>query len=116
MGPANPFAAGSATRLLIAWSGGQRSALDELLPLLYRELRRLAAAFLRRERPDHTLPATALVHEAYVRLIDQAVVDCRTRARFFAIAANLMRHILVNHAERRNALKRGGSNRVTLCE
>jgi RNA polymerase sigma factor (TIGR02999 family) len=107
---------GSVTRLLLAWSFGERSALDRLLPLLYSELRRLAAAYLRRERPDHTLQPTALVHEAYLRLVDQSVVDCRSQAHFFAIAANLMRQILVNHAERRNALKRSGGKRVSLTD
>jgi RNA polymerase sigma factor (TIGR02999 family) len=116
MGSASSSAQGSVTRLLLAWSWGERSALDKLLPLLYSELRRLAAAYLRRERPNHTLQPTALVHEAYLRLVDQSVVDCRTQARFFAIAANLMRQILVNHAEQRNALKRGGGNLFTLGE
>jgi RNA polymerase sigma factor (TIGR02999 family) len=112
----NSSAPGSVTGLLLAWSWGQRSALDELFPLVYSKLRRLAVAYLRRERPGHTLQPTALVHEAYLRLVDQSVVDCRTEARFFAIAANLMREILVNYAERRNALKRGGGNRFTLDE
>jgi RNA polymerase sigma-70 factor, ECF subfamily len=86
------------------------------VPLVYRELRRLAAAYLRRERREHTLQPTALVHEAYLRLSDQTRVDCRTRAQFFGIAANLMRQILVNHARRHRAAKRDGGIRVTLDE
>ena len=104
------------TRLLLSWSGGDKNALNEILPLVYRELRRLAAAYLRRERHDHTLQPTALVHEAYLRLVDQDRIDCHTRAQFFGIAANLMRQILVNHAKRRQAAKRGGGNRVSLDE
>jgi RNA polymerase sigma factor (TIGR02999 family) len=116
MGPAKKPAPGSITRLLVSWSGGRQSALDDLVPLVYRDLRRLAASYLRRERPDHTLQPTALVHEAYMRLVDQSIADCHTRARFFAIAANLMRQILVNHAERHKAAKRGGGNKVALDE
>jgi len=116
MGLADQSAPGSVTRLLLSWSGGRQSALDELVPLVYRELRRLAAAYLRRERLDHTLQPTALVHEAYMRLVDQSIADCRTRARFFGIAANLMRQILVNHAERHKAAKRGSGNKVALNE
>ena len=104
------------TRLLLSWSSGDRSALDELLPVVYRELRRLAASYLRRERPGHTLQTTALVHEAYLRMVDQRLVNSQTRAQFFAIAANLMRQILVNHAEAHRAAKRGGGNKVALEE
>jgi RNA polymerase sigma factor (TIGR02999 family) len=104
------------TGLLLSWSGGDRTALDRLIPLVYRELRRLAAAYLRRERTGHTLQTTALVHEAYLRLIDQNQVTIPSRSQFFAIAANLMRQILVNHAERHNAAKRGGGNKVALDE
>jgi RNA polymerase sigma factor (TIGR02999 family) len=107
---------GDVTRLLQSWSYGDKKALNELVPLVYRELRRLAAAYLRRERRDHTLAPTALVHEAYLRLVDQTRVDCRTRTQFFGIAANLMRQILVNHAKRHGAVKRVGGNRVTLEE
>lgn len=78
------------------------------MPLVYDELRRLASAYMRRERPDHTLQATALVHEAYLRLVDQTQIDWRGRAHFFSIAARLMRQILVDHARERNAAKRGG--------
>jgi RNA polymerase sigma factor (TIGR02999 family) len=84
--------------------------------MVYRELRRVAAAQFRRERSSHTLQTTALVHEAYLRLVDQTSLDCQTRVHFFGIAANLMRQILVNHAKRRGAAKRGGGNQVTLHE
>jgi RNA polymerase sigma-70 factor (ECF subfamily) len=107
---------GDVTRLLKDWSCGSQEALNELVPLVYRELRGLAAAYLRRERRDHTLQPTALVHEAYLRLADQTEVDCRNRAHFFGIAANLMRQILVNHAKRHGAAKRAGGIRVTLEE
>src|SRR6202790_4908363 len=86
---------GEVTRLLLSWSSGDRTALDQLVPIVYGELRRLAATYLKRERPDHTLQPTALVHEAYVRLVDQSIADCQTRARFFGIAAHVMRQILV---------------------
>lgn len=102
------------TQLLLDWSSGEKAALDQIIPLVYAELRRLAAGYLRRERPDHTLQTTALVHEAYLRLIDQSRVNSQTRAQFFGIAANLMRQILVNHAEARRAAKRGGGNKVAL--
>jgi len=104
------------TRLLQSWSGGDKQALGELVPFVYRELRGLAAAYIRRERRDHTLQATALVHEAYLRLVDQTQVESRSRAQFFAIAANLMRQILVNHAKHHRAAKRGGGNKVALNE
>jgi len=90
------------------------AALDGLVPLVYAELRRLAAAYLRRERRDHTLEPTSLVHEAYLRLVDQTPVECDNRKEFFAIAANLMRQILVNYAVRRRTAKRGSGIRVTL--
>jgi RNA polymerase sigma factor (TIGR02999 family) len=105
---------GDVTRLLHNWSDGDKEALNQLVPLIYRELRSLAAAYLRRERRDHTLQPTALVHEAFLRLIGQTHIDCRNRAQFFGIAANLMRQILVNHARRHGAAKRAGGNRVTL--
>jgi len=104
------------TRLIEAWGQGDRSALDELTPILYRELRRLAASYLRRERSDHTLQPTGLVHEAYVRLANQNRTGSRNRAQFLAVAANLMRQILVNHAERHKAAKRGGGNKAPLAE
>ncbi len=98
------------TRLLAKWSDGDREALDALTPLVYNELRRLAKSYLRRERPDHTLEGTALVHEAYLRLIDQRHIEWRNRNQFFALAAELIRRILVDHARAKIAAKRGGSN------
>jgi RNA polymerase sigma factor (TIGR02999 family) len=103
------------TGLLVAGGKGDRDALDRLLPAVYDELRSLAAAYLRAERPSHTLQPTALVHEAYMRLIDQRSVDWKNRAQFFGLAAQMMRRILVNHAEAKAAEKRGGgADRVTL--
>jgi RNA polymerase sigma factor (TIGR02999 family) len=96
------------TQMLLAWGNGDSHALDVLMPLVYRELRRLAHKHLRHERPDHTLQTTALVHEAYLRLVDQAVADCKNRAQFFGIAAQMMRCILVDYARSRQYLKRGG--------
>lgn len=97
------------TTLLGQWAKGDRQALDDLTRRLYSELRRLAASYLKNERPDHTLEPTALVHEAYVRLIDQdQVPSCKNRSHFFAIAARLMRQILVDHARRRQSGKRRG--------
>jgi len=98
------------THLLKEWSDGDRQALDKLTPLVYEELRHHAARYLRRERRGHTLQTTALIHEAYLRLIDARDVHWQSRAHFFAIAANLMRRILVEHARRRDADKRGGSH------
>ncbi len=101
--------------MLAAYSDGERDALDRLLPLVYDELRRLAANYLDRERADHTLQPTALVHEAYLRLVDQHSVDWQNRAQFFGLAASMMRRILVNHAVARRAAKRGGgAKKVTL--
>jgi RNA polymerase sigma factor (TIGR02999 family) len=102
------------TRLLQSWSDGDKSALDALIPIVRAELRTLAAALLRRERTGHTLQATALVHEAYLRLVDQTDVSCHSRSQFFGIAANLMRHILVDHARRHRSAKRGGGNTIAL--
>jgi RNA polymerase sigma-70 factor, ECF subfamily len=105
------------TELLVRLSGGSRESLDELLPLIYRELRRLAARALHRERSGHTLQPTALVHEAYLRLIDQREVTWQNRAHFFAVAAQAMRRILVDHARARERVKRGGpQQQVTLLE
>jgi RNA polymerase sigma factor (TIGR02999 family) len=98
------------TALLVRWRSGDRDALDALTPLVYDELRRLAKSYLRRERPDHTLDGTALVHEAYMRLVDQRSVEWRNRNHFFALAAELIRRILVDHARARIAAKRGGAN------
>jgi RNA polymerase sigma factor (TIGR02999 family) len=106
---------GAATALLIAWGAGDAAARERMLPLVYDELRRLAAGYLRRERPGHTLQPTALVHEAYVRLIDQRQVDWSNRAQFVGLAAVMMRRILVNHARDRIADKRGaGAEHVPL--
>ena len=103
------------TQLLVAWGDGQREALDQLVPLVYEDLRRLAAGYMVRETPGHALQPTALVHEAYVRLIDQRRVQWRNRAHFFGVAASMMRRILVDHARKRRAEKRGGNaERVTL--
>jgi RNA polymerase sigma-70 factor (ECF subfamily) len=95
------------TALLGAWSRGDRRALDQLLPLVYAELRRIAARQLRHERAGHTLQPTALVHEAYLRLIEQRDVDWEDRAHFFGAAAQVMRRVLVDHARRHTARKRG---------
>jgi RNA polymerase sigma factor (TIGR02999 family) len=95
------------TALLGDWSRGNRTALDQLLPLVYAELRRVAARQLRNERADHTLQPTALVHEAYMRLVDQRQVDWQNRAHFFGVSAQVMRRILVDHARRHGAGKRG---------
>jgi RNA polymerase sigma factor (TIGR02999 family) len=97
-----------ATQLLIDLAGGDERALEQMTPVVYEELRRLARHYLRRERPGHTLQPTALVHEVYFRLIDQRRVDWRNRAQFLGLAASMMRRILVNHARDRAAAKRGG--------
>jgi RNA polymerase sigma factor (TIGR02999 family) len=96
------------THLLIAWSSGNRAALDELLPLVYQELKKLAAAYLSKERPGHTLQPTALINEAYLRMINQETPQLQNRAHFFGVAARLMRQILVDHARTRSAFRRGG--------
>jgi RNA polymerase sigma factor (TIGR02999 family) len=98
----------SITQLLVKWSDGDKTALDELMPLVYEALRKLAASYLRRERNNHSLQPTALVHEAYVRLVDQQTASWQNRAQFFGMAAKLMRNILVDHARERMAQKRGG--------
>src|SRR2546422_11092564 len=105
------------TQMLREWSNGDREALDKLIPIVYEELRRQAARYLRRERRDHTLQTTALIHETYLRLIDQQGVHWQNRAHFFGIAASLMRRILVDHARAKKRAKRGGSNiRVSLAD
>jgi len=96
------------TQLLVRWREGDREALEELMPLVYDELRRLARHYLQRERSGHTLQSTALVHEAYLRLAGQNPPEWQNRAHFFGIAAHLMRQILVEHARARDAAKRGG--------
>ncbi|MCW5978905.1 MAG: sigma-70 family RNA polymerase sigma factor [Bryobacteraceae bacterium] len=97
------------TQLLVAWSNGDKAALDQLAPLVEAELRRLARVYLGRESPGHTLQPTALVNEAYLRLIQWRSVEWKDRAHFFAVAAKMMRRILVNHAVGRGRRKRGGS-------
>jgi RNA polymerase sigma-70 factor, ECF subfamily len=105
------------TQLLLDWSNGDREALDKLVPLVYDELHRLARHYMSRERAGHTLQTTALVNEAYIRLIDQRAVRWQNRAHFFAIAAQMMRRILVDHARGRRYHKRGGDARqVSLDE
>lgn len=104
------------SRLLAAWGEGDGGALERLLPLVYHELRKVAGAQFRGERPDHTLQPTALVHEAFLRLAGQDEVVWQGRAHFFAIAAQAMRRILVDHARRRRAAKRDGGQQVPLQE
>jgi RNA polymerase sigma factor (TIGR02999 family) len=105
------------TRLLLAWRAGDEQARDHLMAAVYDELRRRAASYLRRERPGHALQATALVHEAYMRLVDQDRVAWQNRAHFMAVAANVMRRILVDHARAERSQKRGGAGqRITLAE
>src|SRR5687768_16722429 len=105
------------TKLLKDWNAGDQSVPDKLMPLVYDELRRLAHQYMRREKPGHTLQTSALVNEAYVRLVDQSTIQWQSRAHFFGIAACLMRRILVDQARRRNFVKRGGGTiRVSLNE
>jgi RNA polymerase sigma factor (TIGR02999 family) len=115
MGPASPSP--DVTRLLVSWSKGDESALEQLMPLVYGELRRLASAYLRRERPNHTLQSTALVHEAFMRLVNQQDVAWKNRAHFYAIAAQMIRRILVDYARSQHAEKRGsGAVKLALDE
>lgn len=104
------------TELLARWRGGDAAALENLLPLVYDELHRLARHYLASERPDHTLQSTALVHEAYLRLVDQSPLLIESRAHFFGIAARLMRQILVDHARARRASKRDAGCLITFDE
>jgi len=105
------------TRLLVDWGNGDQAALDELIPLVYDELRRLAARYMRRESQGHTLQTSALINEAYLRLVDQKNVQLQNRAQFFGFAAHLMRRILVDHARSRSRIKRGGGvQMVSLAE
>lgn len=108
-----PVSSSQVTELLLQWSQGNPAARETLIPLVYDELRRLARQCLASQRPDHTLQSTALVHEAYVRLVNHSSVHWENRVHFFAVAAQLMRRILVDHARKRLAAKRGG-NRLTL--
>jgi RNA polymerase sigma factor (TIGR02999 family) len=102
------------TQLLVDWEKGDQAAMEKLMPLVYSELRRLATNYLRRERAGHTLQPTALVNEAYLKLIDQRNTRWQNRAHFFGIAAQLMRRILVDHARQRQAVKRGGVDQQRL--
>jgi len=104
------------SELLAKWRDGDEESLQRLLPLVYNELRRLAHNYLRKERPDHTLQSTALVHEAYLCLMKQPPKDFENRAHFFAVCCQLMRQILVQYARRRNAAKRDGGYKLTLDE
>ena len=105
------------TQLLVKWGSGDKAALDELIPLVYDELRKLAASYLRRKAGPHTIQATALVHEAYVRLADQSSITMENRAQFYGLAAKVMRDILVDHARKRLAGKRGGDQlRLSLTD
>src|SRR6476659_3993024 len=105
------------SELLEQWSGGNQAALDRLYPLIYEELRRLARSYMKREPKGHTLQTTALINEAYVRLVDQRKVHWQNRSHFFAISAQIMRRILVDHARRYLHAKRGGgARRVSLDE
>ena len=104
------------TQLLVNWRNGDKAALDQMTPVVYEELRRLARFFLAAERSDHTLQPTALVHEAYVRLVDQHAVDWKNRAHFLGVAASMMRRILINHARARQAAKREGFTQAISLE
>jgi len=108
---------GELTRLLLAWGAGDEQALDDLLPVVYRELYNMARRYMAGERPDHTLQASALVNEAYLRLVDVRQMQWQNRAHFFGVCAQLMRRILVDFGRRRHYLKRGGGVRpVNLSE
>src|SRR4030095_15116329 len=102
------------TLLLVNWREGSAEALDQLIPLVYQELRKLAAGYLRSERHDHTLEPTALLHEAYIRMTDQQMPEWQSRAHFFGVAARLMRQILVDHARSHKASKRGALQNISL--
>ena len=111
-----PAPPGEVTRLLLAWRHGDRSALDRLIPIVYGELHRMAERYLRGERPGHTLQPSAIVNEAYLRLLGRQGANWQNRAHFFAVAAQSMRRILVEHARRRDAQKRGGRGSRYLVE
>ena len=104
------------TAMLQEWNDGNREALDTLLPIVYDELRRQAHRYIRRERKNHTLQTTALIHEAYLKLLEQRNVECESRTHFFAIVANLMRQILVDYARTKKSLKRGAVDNLPLEE
>ena len=105
---------GEITRVLLNWDADRQLALDKLTPVVYSELHRIAASYLRRERTDHTLQPTALIHEAYLRLIDQNSSAWRDRAHFFGVAAQIMRQVLVDFARKHRAAKRGGGQKLSL--
>ena len=107
---------GDITHLLHKWGRGDRQAFDQLMPLVYGELKRLAGYYLRREQRPHTLQSTALVHEAYLRLVHQNATEWEDRRHFFAVASHVVRHVLVDHSRRRRAVKRDGGERVPMEE
>src|SRR5271156_6830414 len=107
---------GDVSKLLLAWTGGEQSALDKLTPIVYQELHRLARRYMKGERPGHSLQATALVNEAYLRLVDYKRMQWQNRAHFFAVSAQGMRRILVEHARRQNQKRGGDVQRVALDE
>ena len=115
-GPAMPPTQQSdVTRLLVDWQSGDEFALDKLMPLVYRELRKVAARYLRDERREHTLEPTELIHESYLRMVGQSMPERQNRAHFYGVAARLMRQILVDHARQRHTSKRGGEQtRISL--
>jgi len=111
------FSPPEVTQLLVDWGNGNKAALDQLMPLVYKELRRLASQYLRRERHNHTLQSAALVNEAYLRLVDYSNLRWQDRAQFFGLAAQLMRRILIDHARSHHYAKRGGgAHRISLDE
>ena len=114
MGPVSQIPYSPVTELLIRWRAGDEEALTKLVPLVYEELRQIARRQLRGERPSHTLQSAALVHEAYLRLTEQHPFESRDRAHFLAMASRLMRQVLVDHARRRGAAKRGAKQQVEL--
>jgi RNA polymerase sigma-70 factor (ECF subfamily) len=114
MAPAGRESSPNVTLLLKDWQAGDKAALDQLTPVVYTELRRLAQSYLRKERAGHTLQPTALVHEAYVRLVDQSIPQFQSRSHFFAISAHLMRQIIVDFARRHRTQKRGSGKQTSL--
>jgi len=109
-------ASGDITQVLLNWESNREHALNHLMPVVYGELRKIAASLMRNERPDHTLQPTVLINEAYLRLVRQDVATWKDRAHFFGVAAHLMRQILVDHARRRGAKKRGSAERPVIDE
>lgn len=106
----------SVTQLLAQWNSGDRDALEKLMPLIYEELRKMARRYMRQQRPEHTLQTTALIHEAYLRMVKQPAKHFNNRAHFFGVAAQAMRHILVDYARSRQSAKRGGGGRPISLE